>query len=100
MLVQIARQRLHGQLIQSRKIVAHARLSTGDDLDEDDDDDLTEEEHTLEPDDEFDEEDFDDDFDEDFEEDFEEVDLHEDGGTPDDGNAEEEIDEEINDEDL
>jgi hypothetical protein len=101
MLVQIAARRFAGRPIESRKIVAEARLSTGDDIEEDDDDDLTEEEHTFEPDDEFDEEDFDDDFDEDFEEDFEEVDLPEEGpGAAKDGNGVEDIDEEISDEDL
>lgn len=100
MLVQIAARRFAGQLIESRKVVAEARLSTGDDIDEDDDDDLTEEEHTFEPDDEFDEEDFDDDFDEDFEDDFEEVDLPGEDAPAPSGNDDEEIDEEINDEDL
>jgi hypothetical protein len=101
MLVQIAARRFAGQLIEARTIVAEARLSTGDDIEEDDDDDLTEEEHTFEPDDEFDEEDFDDDFDEDFEDDFEEIDLpgeNEPAGTGDNGDGE--IDEEISDEDL
>jgi hypothetical protein len=51
------------------------RMSTGDDIDEEEEDeDLPADDQTFEPDDEFDEEDFDDDFDEDFEEDFDEVD--------------------------
>jgi DNA-directed RNA polymerase subunit delta len=58
-------------------------LSTDDDTEEEsDDDELTEDEHTFEPDDEFDEEDFDDDFDEDFEEDLDEHDLPDDNIRP------------------
>ncbi len=49
---------------------------------DEDEDALTEEEHTFEPDDEFDEEDFDDDFDEDFEEDLDEHDLPDDNIRP------------------
>jgi hypothetical protein len=68
----------HGKLLPSRL------LSDGgeDDDDDGDEEELTEEEHTFEPDDEFDEEDFDDDFDEDFEEDLDEHELPDDDVRP------------------
>jgi hypothetical protein len=56
----------------AKPLVATDDEEDDDDAGEEDDDELTEEEHTFEPDDEFDEEDFDDDFDEDFEEDLDE----------------------------
>ncbi|HJS09236.1 MAG TPA: hypothetical protein VJ809_16320 [Pirellulales bacterium] len=67
------------ELDEMRRRTCWLRMSTGDDIDEDDEDeDLPDDGQTFEPDDEFDEEDFDDDFDEDFEEDFEELDLPDD----------------------
>ena len=62
------------RLVRLQGTPEQVRLSTGDDLDEDDEEELPEEDQSFEPDDEFDEEDFDDDFDEDFEEDFDEID--------------------------
>jgi len=70
-----AGRRFARELDEMRMRVSCMRMSTGDDIDEDDEDeDLPDDEQTFEPDDEFDEEDFDDDFDEDFEEDFDEID--------------------------
>jgi DNA-directed RNA polymerase subunit delta len=95
-----AGRRFVEELAESACRVASVRLSTGDDIDEDDDDELPEEEQTFEPDDEFDEEDFDDDFDEDFEEDFDELDLPDDGEKPvESGNGNGEIDEDLIDDD-
>lgn len=87
MLLSAQGRRFARELDELRKRTYWLRMSTGDDIDEDDEDeDLPDEGQTFEPDDEFDEEDFDDDFDEDFEEDFEELDL------PDDHNNLEEAD--------
>ena len=76
------------------------RLSTGDELDDDEDEDITETEHIVEPDDEFDEDDFDDDFDEDFEDDSEEIDAPDGNGEGVEGDNGSEGDDEIEDEDL
>jgi hypothetical protein len=75
MLLTAQGRRFARELDEMRRRAFCLRMSTGDDIDEDDEDeDLPDEGQTFEPDDEFDEEDFDDDFDEDFEEDFEELD--------------------------